>query len=63
LVRPTTIAKFEPRDRALAPDEVGLVPQYMERIGTTPCIWAAATLLLAMVRKSELTNATCSENF
>ncbi|GAB1426301.1 hypothetical protein MASR2M16_35350 [Thauera terpenica] len=35
LVRPTTIAKFEPRDRALTPDEIGLMYQYMERIGTS----------------------------
>ena len=62
LVRPSTIAKFEPRDRALTPDEIGLMYQYMERIGTTPSIRAAAKLLLlTMVRKSELTNATWSE--
>lgn len=62
LVRPTTIAKFEPRDRALTPDEIGLMYQYIERIGTTPSIRAAAKLLLrTMVRKSELTNATWSE--
>ena len=55
LVRPTTIAKFEPRDRALTPDEIGLMYQYMERIGTTPTIRAAVKLLLlTMVRKSEL---------
>lgn len=61
-VRPTTIAKFEPRDRALTPDEIGLTYQYMERIGTTPTIRAAVKLLLlTMVRKSELTNATWDE--
>ncbi|AEW15602.1 hypothetical protein C968_02281 [Brucella canis CNGB 513] len=62
LVRPSTIAKFEPRDRALTPEEIGLMYQYMERIGTLPSIRAAAKLLLlTMVRKSELTNATWSE--
>ena len=62
LVRPTAIAKFEPRDRALGPDEIGLMYQYLERIGTSPSIRAAAKLLLlTMVRKSELTNATWSE--
>lgn len=62
LVRPTTIAKFEPRDRALTPDEIGLMYQYMERIGTTPSIRAAAKLLLlTLVRKSQLTNATWGE--
>ncbi len=34
LVRPTSIAKFEPRDRALPPDEIALMYQYMDRIGT-----------------------------
>lgn len=56
MVRPSTIAKFEPRDRALTPDEIALMYQYIERIGTTPSIRAAAKLLLlTMVRKSELT--------
>lgn len=62
MVRPTTIAKFELRDRALTPDEIGLMYQYIERIGTTPSIRAAAKLLLlTMVRKSELTNVTWGE--
>lgn len=59
LVRPASIAKFEPRDRALTPVEIGLMYRYMERVGTTPSIRAAVKLLLlTMVRKSELTNAT-----
>lgn len=33
LVRPTSIARFEPRDRALTPDEIALMYQYMERVG------------------------------
>ncbi|TDY97427.1 UNVERIFIED_ORG: site-specific recombinase XerD [Herbaspirillum seropedicae] len=62
LVRPASIARFEPRDRALSPEEIGLMYQYIERIGTAPSIRAAAKLLLlTMVRKSELTNATWSE--
>lgn len=62
LVRPTTIAKFEPRDRALTPDEIGLMYQYMERIGTGPSFRAAAKLLLlTMVRKGELTKAKWDE--
>lgn len=62
LVRPASIARFEPRDRALTSDEIGLMYQYIERIGTTPSIRAAAKLLLlTMVRKSELTNAKWSE--
>ena len=62
LVRPASIAKFEPRDRALTPIEIGLMYRYMERVGTTPSIRAAVKLLLlTMVRKSELTNATWNE--
>jgi integrase len=62
LVRPASIAKFEPRDRALTPDEIALMYQYLERIGTTPSIRAAAKLLLlTLVRKSELTHATWGE--
>lgn len=62
LVRPASIARFEARDRALTPDEIGLMYQYIERIGTTPSIRAAAKLLLlTMVRKSELTKAKWNE--
>lgn len=62
LVRPTTIARFEPRDRALSPDEIALMYQYIERVGTAPSFRAAAKLLLlTLVRKSELTNATWDE--
>lgn len=62
LVRAASIARFEPRDRALTPEEIGLMYQYMERVGTSPTNRAAAKLLLlTMVRKSELTNATWSE--
>lgn len=62
LVRPTAIARFEPRDRALSPEEIGLMYRYMDRIGTSPQYRAAAKLLLlTMVRKSELSNAKWSE--
>ena len=61
-VRPSSIAWFEPRDRTLSPEEIKLMYQYIERIGTSPSIRAAVKLLLlTMVRKSELTNATRSE--
>jgi len=46
----------------LTPSEIGLMYRYMERVGTTPSIRAAVKLLvLTMVRKSELTNATWNE--
>ncbi|MFH7587626.1 tyrosine-type recombinase/integrase [Oceanimonas smirnovii] len=61
-VRPSSIARFEPRDRTLSPEEIKLMYEYMGRIGTSPSIRAAVKLLLlTMVRKSELTNATWSE--
>src|SRR5690606_36988845 len=47
LVRPASIAKFAPRDRALTPEEIGLMYQYLERVGTSPSIRAAVKLLLA----------------
>lgn len=57
-VAPRTIATFEPKDRALTSEEVGLFYQYLERVGTTPSIRAAAKLLLlTMLRKGELTQA------
>jgi len=56
MVRPSSIARFEPRDRTLSPEEIRLMYHYMERIGTSPTIRAAVKLLLlTMVRKSELT--------
>lgn len=62
LVRPTSIARFESRDRSLSPEEISLFYRYLERVGTTPSIRAACKLLLlTMVRKAELTNAEWSE--
>ena len=62
LVRPTSIARFEPKDRALTPEEIGLMYAYLPRVGTTPQIRAAAKLLLlTMLRKSELTDGTWDE--
>jgi integrase len=62
MVRPASIARFEPRDRALAPSEIGLVYRYMDRVGTSPQYRAAIKLLLlTMVRKSELSNAKWPE--
>lgn len=62
LVRPSAIATFQPRDRSLSPEEIKLVWEYLERIGTMPSIRAAVKLLLlTMVRKSELTDAVWTE--
>ncbi len=62
LVRPTSIARFEPKDRALSPEEIWLLYLYLERVSTAPTIRLAVKLvLLTMVRKSELTEATWDE--
>lgn len=62
LVRPTSIARFNPKDRALSPQEIWLLYQYLERVSTAPTIrLAVKLLLLTMVRKSELTEATWDE--
>jgi integrase len=61
-VRPAAIAKFLPRDRALTQEEIGLMYQYLERVSTSPTIRIAVKLLLlTLVRKSELTDATWDE--
>lgn len=57
-VAPSTIATFEPRERALSQAEIGLFYRYLEKVGTTPSIRAACKLLLlTLLRKGELTNA------
>lgn len=62
LVRASSIARFEPKDRALTPEEIGVFYAYLPRIGTTPQIRAACKLLLlTMLRKSELTDGTWDE--
>lgn len=62
MVRPSSIAVFQPKDRALTPDEVALLYEYLEHVATAPTIrLAVKLLLLTMLRKSELTNAKWEE--
>jgi integrase len=62
MVRPKTIARFQPRERALSPDEIGLMYEYLDRVSAGPQFRVACKLLLlTMVRKSELTNAKWTE--
>lgn len=62
LVAPTSIARFAPRDRSLEPAEIKVFYRYLERIGTSPSIRAAARLLLlTMLRKSEMTKGEWTE--
>lgn len=61
-VRPTSIATFVPRDRALSPNEIKQFYKYLERINSAPTIkLACKMLLLTLVRKSELTDASWDE--
>lgn len=62
LVRPATIARFAPRERALSPQEIGIFYEYLEKTAAGPQFKVAAKLLLlTLVRKGELTGAKWSE--
>lgn len=57
-----SIATFVPKDRALSPAEIRLAFHQLESIATYPTIRLALRMvLLALVRKSELIEATWSE--
>lgn len=61
-VRPSSIATFQPRDRALSGEEVGLVFRYLEKVATSaPIRLAVKLLLLTMLRKSEMAQGAWSE--
>lgn len=61
-VRPASIAKVHARERALSPDEIKLMYEYLEKVSSGPQFKAAARLLLlTLVRKSELTDAKWTE--
>jgi integrase len=61
-VRPSSIARFQPRDRSLSPEEVGIVYQYLDKIATSPTIrLGVKLLLLTMLRKSEMAEGVWDE--
>lgn len=61
-VPPSSIATFEPRDRTLTPAEIKLFYKYLDRTQCAATVrLACKMLLLTLVRKSELTDATWSE--
>lgn len=61
-VRPSSIARFQPRDRSLTGEEVGLVFRYLERVATSPTLrLGLRLLLLTMLRKSEMSEAVWTE--
>ncbi|GAC1322093.1 MAG: site-specific integrase [Sphingomicrobium sp.] len=57
-----SIATFVPKDRALTPTEIRLMHRHMESVATYPTIrLALRMILLTLVRKSELIQATWDE--
>jgi len=61
-IKASSIATFEPRDRAMTPNEIGKFFRTLNTIGTLPTLKLAAKLvLLTLVRKSELTHAEWDE--
>jgi integrase len=61
-VGPSSIATFVPKDRALSPSEIRLMHRLLETTATLPTIRLALRLvLLTLVRKSELIEATWAE--
>jgi integrase len=61
-VGPASIATFVPKDRALSPREIRILLKQLEHVPTLPTIRLGLKLiLLTMVRKSELQDATWDE--
>lgn len=61
-VGPASIATFTPKDRALTPSEIRIMLRLLEQVATLPTIRLGLRLiLLTMVRKSELQDATWDE--
>lgn len=61
-VGPSSVATFVPRDRSLSPVEIRVLFKVLEQVPTLPTIRLGLRLiLLTMVRKSELQDATWGE--
>jgi len=61
-VRAASIATFVPKDRSLSPAEIRIAFRQLESVATYPTIkLALRAILLTLVRKSELIEATWSE--
>lgn len=61
-IKPSSIATFKAKDRALSPGEIGEFFRMLEHVATLPTIRLALRLvLLTMVRKGELLAATWGE--
>lgn len=61
-IRPSAIATFKPRDRALSPAEIHTLFNALEKVATYPTLRLALKLiLLTLCRKGELINARWDE--
>lgn len=61
-IKPTSIATFKPRERSLSAEEIRILFEYVEKEPCFPSIkMAIKLLLLTMLRKSELLEATWDE--
>lgn len=61
-IKPSSIAMFKPRERALQPEEIGVFFRAMDKVGAMATMKLALKLvLLTMVRKNEFINAVWSE--
>jgi integrase len=61
-VRPSSIARFQPRDRELSQEEVKILYRYLEEVSTSPTIrLGVKLLLLTMLRKSEMAEGVWTE--
>ena len=61
-IKPSSIARFKPRERTLTPEEIGLFFRTLDAIGAMGTMKMALKLvLITMVRKGEFTNATWDE--
>lgn len=61
-VRPSSIARFQARERALTGEEIGLLYRYLDQINTGPTIrLGVKLLLLTMLRKSEMSEGKWTE--
>lgn len=61
-VRPSSIARFHPRDRVLSAEEVRVIYRYLDLVPTMPTLrLGVKLLLLTMLRKSEMAEGLWSE--
>ncbi|TQK03395.1 site-specific integrase [Herbaspirillum sp. SJZ107] len=61
-IRPSSIARFQPRERSLTSEEVRLVFYYLEKVATSATLrLGVKLLLLTMLRKSEMAEGMWTE--